>query len=265
MTAAMLTHTGVIMRRNLLANVRLRDVLVLSTIQPIVFMLMFLYVFGGAIQAALPAAARGEYIYWLVPGILAQSAVFGSAPTAYGLNSDRINGMLDRFRALPMARPSVLAGRTLADLVRNTFVLVLQLGTGIVLGFRWQHGFGGLLAAVGIALLFGYACSWVMACVGLLITHVEAIQAAIYLVVFPLTLTSSVFLPTGTMPGWLRAFAEHQPITAVADALRGLTLGPAALPAGHTVAGASVLALTWTAGLMAVFVPIAVIAYRRVV
>jgi ABC transporter DrrB family efflux protein len=263
MTAVAFTHTGVIIRRNLLANVRLRDVLVLSTIQPIVFMLMFLYVFGGAIQATLPAAARGEYIYWLVPGILAQSAVFGSAPTAYGLNSDRTNGMLDRFRSLPMTRSSVLAGRTLADLVRNSIILVLQLGTGIALGFRWHQGLGGLLAAIGVALLFGYSCSWAMACVGLLITHVEAIQAAIYLVVFPLTLTSSVFLPTGTMPGWLRAFAEHQPITAVADALRGLTLCPAAPPAGHTVAGEVLLALAWIAGMLAVFVPLAVIAYRR--
>jgi ABC transporter DrrB family efflux protein len=215
-----ITHTGVITRRNLLANVRLRDVLILSTIQPVVFMLMFLYVFGGAIQAALPAAAKGEYIYWLVPGILAQSAVFGSAPTAYGLNSDRTRGMLDRFRSLPMARSSVLTGRTLADLVRNAAILGLQLGVGIVLGFRWHHGTAGLLAALSIALAFGYACSWVMAYLGLVIRHVEAIQAAIYLAVFPLTLTSSVFLPTNTMPGWLQAFAEHQPITSVANALR---------------------------------------------
>jgi ABC transporter DrrB family efflux protein len=264
MTSMILTHTGVITRRNLLANVRLRDVLILSTIQPVVFMLMFLYVFGGAIRAALPAAAHGEYLYWLVPGILAQSAVFGSAPTAYGLNSDRTSGMLDRFRSLPMARSSVLAGRTLADLLRNAVILGLQLLVGMVLGFRWQNGSVGLLAAVGVALAFGYACSWVMAYLGLVIRHVEAIQAAIYLVVFPLTLTSSVFLPTRTMPGWLQAFAEHQPITIVANALRGLILGPAALPAGHTVGGAVLLALTWTAATMAVFVPFAAGAYRRI-
>ncbi|MER6591379.1 ABC transporter permease [Micromonospora purpureochromogenes] len=256
-------HTGVITRRNLLANVRLPDVLILSTVQPVVFMLMFLYVFGGAIQAALPAAAQGEYVYWLIPGILAQSAVFGSAPTAYGLNNDRTKGILDRFRSLPMARSAVLTGRTLSDLIRNTVILGLQLAVGVALGFRWQNGAGGMLAAIAVALAFGYACSWLMAYLGLTIRNSEAIQAAIYLVVFPMTLTSSVFLPTQTMPGWLQAFAEHQPITIVANALRGLTLGQAALPAGHTVVGETLLAVVWTFGVLAVFAPLAVRAYRR--
>jgi ABC transporter DrrB family efflux protein len=258
-----LIHTGVITRRNLLANVRLPDVLILSTVQPVVFMLMFLYVFGGAIQTALPAAAKGEYVYWLIPGILAQSAVFGSAPTAYGLNNDRTKGVLDRFRSLPMARSAVLTGRTMSDLIRNTFILGLQLAVGVALGFRWQNGVGGMLAAIGVALAFGYACSWLMAFLGLTIANSEAIQAAIYLVVFPFTLTSSVFLPTQTMPGWLQAFAEHQPITIIANALRGLTLGEGALPAGHTVAGETLLALAWTVGILAIFVPLAVRAYRR--
>jgi len=258
-----ITHTGVITRRNLLANVRLPDVLILSTIQPVVFMLMFLYVFGGAIQAALPAAAQGQYVYWLIPGILAQSAVFGSAPTAYGLNTDTTTGVLDRFRSLPMARSAVLAGRTLADLTRNTFILGLQLAAGILLGFRWQNGIPGLLAALAIALAFGYACSWLMAYIGLTIRNSEAIQAAIYLVVFPITLTSSVFLPTQTMPGWLQAFAQHQPITIIANALRGLTLGQEALPTGHTVTGETLLALTWTAGVLLVCVPLAIRAYGR--
>jgi ABC transporter DrrB family efflux protein len=256
-------HTGVITRRNLLANIRLPDVLILSTVQPVVFMLMFLYVFGGAIQAALPAVARGQYVYWLIPGILAQSAVFGSAPTAYGLNNDRTNGVLDRFRSLPMTRSAVLAGRTLADLLRNTFILGLQLAVGIALGFRWQNGLGGMLAAVGIALAFGFACSWLMAYLGLVIRNTEAIQAAIYMVVFPMTLTSSVFLPTQTMPGWLQAFAAHQPITVIANALRGLTLGPGALPAGRTVAGEAILALAWTVGILTLFAPLAVRACRR--
>ncbi len=258
-----LTHTGVITRRNLLANIRLPDVLILSTIQPVVFMLMFLYVFGGAIQAALPAAAKGEYVYWLIPGILAQSAVFGSAPTAYGLNNDITKGVLDRFRSLPMARSAVLAGRTLSDLVRSTFILSLQLAVGILLGFRWQNGLTGLLAAMAVALAFGYACSWLMAYIGLVVRNSEAIQAAIYLVVFPMTLTSSVFLPTQTMPGWLQAFAEHQPITIIANALRALTLGQGTLPAGHTVIGETLLALAWTAGILAIFATLAIRAYRR--
>jgi ABC transporter DrrB family efflux protein len=258
-----LVHTAVITRRNLLVNVRLPDVLILSTVQPVVFMVMFLYVFGGAIQAALPPAARGQYILWLIPGILAQSAVFGSAPTAYGLNNDHTQGILDRFRSLPMARSAVLIGRTMADLIRNTVILCLQLTVGVLLGFRWHNGLGGTAAAIGIALAFGYACSWLMACLGLALHNSEAIQAAIYLVVFPITLTSSVFLPTQTMPGWLQAFAEHQPITIVANSLRGLTLGQAALPAGHTATGETLLALAWTAGLLAVCAPLAIRAYRR--
>jgi ABC transporter DrrB family efflux protein len=258
-----IAHSNVITRRNLLANVRLPDVLILSTIQPVVFMLMFLYVFGGAIQAALPPAAHGQYVYWLVPGILAQSAVFGSAPTAYGLNNDSTKGILDRFRSLPMARSAVLTGRTLSDLIRNTFILGLQLAVGIALGFRWQNGIAGMLAAIGIALGFGFAFSWLMAYLGLTIRNPEAIQAAIYMVVFPITLTSSVFLPTQTMPAWLQAFAEHQPITVIANAMRGLTLGEGALPAGRTVASETTLALAWTIGILAISAVLAVRAYRR--
>lgn len=162
-----------------------------------------------------------------------------------------------------MARSAVLAGRTLSDLVRSTFILGLQLAVGILLGFRWQNGVGGMVAAMAVALAFGYACSWLMAFIGLTIRNSEAIQAAIYMVVFPMTLTSSVFLPTQTMPGWLQAFAEHQPITIIANALRGLTLGHGALPAGHTVTGETLLALAWTAAILAVSAPLAVRAYRR--
>jgi ABC transporter DrrB family efflux protein len=252
----------VLVRRNLLANIRLPDVLILSTLQPVVFVLMFLYVFGGAIQAALPPAAHGRYVYWLIPGILAQSAVFGAAPTAFGLNTDRTSGILDRLRALPTARGTVLFGRTIADLARNTVIIVLQLAVGILLGFRW-HTAVGLLAALAVTLAFGYACSWVMAYVGLAIASSEAIQAAVYIVVFPLTMTSSVFLPTQTMPGWLQAFAQHQPITAVANAVRALMLGPGALPYGHTLGGEVFTALAWSAVVLAVFAPLTVRAYAR--
>jgi ABC transporter DrrB family efflux protein len=263
--SAAATHIAVITKRNLLANVRLPDVLVLSTVQPVIFMLMFLYVFGGAIEHALPPAAHGEYINWLIPGIITQSAVFGAVPTAFGLNNDRAGGAIDRFRSLPIARSAVLAGRTTADLARNAFILTLQLGVGILLGFRWQTTIWGMLAALGVALAFGYTCSWIMATIGLAIHHAEAIQAAVYLTVFPLTLTSSVFLPTGTMPGWLAAFADHQPITAVSDTLRGLTLGPAALPPGHTLTGELLITAAWTIGILLVFAPLAVRTYRRTV
>lgn len=259
------THIAVLTRRNLLKNLRLPDVLILSTVQPVTFMLMFLFVFGGAIEYALPPAAQGEYINWLIPGVIAQSAVFGSVPTAFGLNNDRTNGVIDRFRSLPMARSAVLAGRTIADIARNAFILTLQLGVGIALGFRWQTSTWGMLAALGVALAFGYACSWIMATIGLAIRNAEAIQAAVYMVVFPLTLTSSVFLPTSTMPDWLAAFADHQPITTVANTLRALTLGQQALPAGHTVAGELLTTAAWTLGILAVFAPLAVRTYRRAV
>ena len=258
-------HIGVITKRNLLANLRLPDVLVLSTVQPVTFMLMFLYVFGGAIEYALPPAAQGEYINWLLPGIIAQSAVFGSVPTAFGLNNDRASGVIDRFRSLPMARSAVLAGRTIADLLRNAFILTLQLSVGIALGFRWQTSLFGMLAALAVALAFGYACSWIMAAIGLAIRNAEAIQAAVYMVVFPLTLTSSVFLPTSTMPGWLAAFADRQPITIVSNTLRGLTLGEDALPAGHTITGELLTTAAWTLGILAIFAPLAVRTYRRAV
>jgi ABC transporter DrrB family efflux protein len=260
-----LTHTAVIARRNLLATIRLRDVLLLSAIQPIIFMVMFLYVFGGAIQAALPPAADASYVNWLVPGILAQFAVFGSTATAYGLHNDRASGVIDRYRSLPTARSAVLAGRTMADLIRSTAILALQLGVGFVLGFRLQTGIPNLAAALGLALAFGYACSWIMAMVGLAVRNTEAIQAAVYSIVFPATLVSSVFLPTQTMPGWLQGFADHQPITVVANALRGLLLGPTALQPGQTVVGQALLALVWTAGILTVFAPLAVRAYKRTI
>jgi ABC-type polysaccharide/polyol phosphate export permease len=177
-------------------------------------------------MSTLKLTSGGDYVYWLIPGILAQSAVFGSAPTAYGLNNDITKSVLDR--SLHMARSAVLAGRTLPDLVRSTFILSLQLAVGILLGFRCHNGITGLLAAMAVALAFGYACSWLMAYIGLIIRNSEAIQAAIYMVAIPMT---------QTMPGWVQALAEHQPITIIANALRGLTLGQEALPTGHTIAG----------------------------
>lgn len=261
--AGAFAQLSAITRRNLLANVRYPDLLLFTTLQPIVFMLMFLYVFGGAIEQTLPPAAAGEYINWLVPGILAQSAVFGAAQTAFALNTDRDKGILDRFRSLPMARSAVLAGRTLSDLTRNTFILLLQLTVGIVLGFRWQTDPLRLVAALALVLAFGYACSWVMANLGLRVKSGEAIQAAVYMLVFPLTLTSSVFLPTQTMPGWLQVFADHQPITAITNALRGLILGHGALEPGQTVTGVVAIAAAWIAAILLVFAPLAVRAYRR--
>jgi ABC transporter DrrB family efflux protein len=263
--ARAVSDIAVITRRNLLFTVRLPQVLVLTSIMPVIFILMFTYVFGGAIEGTLPPAAAGKYVNWLIPGLLAQFALFGGSATASGLAEDLAKGAIDRFRSLPMAGAAVLAGRTLSDLVRLALTLTLMLAVGSGIGFRPQTGLGSLLGALAVGLLFGYAWSWVMALLGLAVRSAEAVQAATYLVVFPLAFTSSVFVPTQTMPGWLQPFAANQPVTVATNALRGLVLGPGALPPGRTVAGQVALALLWAAAITALFVPLAVRAYRRTV
>ena len=257
--------TAVITRRNLLRNIRLPQLLLFATVQPVMFLLLFNYVFGGAIGGEIPAAAGGKYINWLVPGLLIQVAAFGAGQTAIGLTEDLAKGVIDRFRSLPMARSAVLAGRTLSDLIRNGFVITLMLAVGFLIGFRWQTSIFGLLAGMLVAMAFAYALSWVMASIGLAVKNPEAVQSAVFLPVFPLVFASSVFVPTQTMPAWLRAFAENQPITVTVNALRGLILGQGALEPGKTVIGEVGLALIWSAGILVVFAPLAVRLYRRVV
>lgn len=254
---------AVLTRRNLLHVVRLPGVLLLSSIMPVVFIVMFTYVFGGAVGQVLPPAAAGRYVNWLVPGLLAQFALFGGAATAAGLADDLSRGSIDRFRSLPMSRVAVLAGRTLSDLVRSALTLLLMTVVGWAIGFRWQTDLIGLVAGIGVAAVFGYAWSWAMAVVGLLVRTAEAVQAAVYIVVFPLGFTSAVFVPAQTMPAWLQSFAAHQPVTVTANAVRGLILGPGALPAGQTVTGQVGLSLLWATAITVLCVPVAVHAYRR--
>src|SRR6266536_3399331 len=256
---------AVIARRDLVRSLRLPDVLVTSSVMPVIFILMFTYVFGGAIQGALPPAAAGRYVNWLIPGLLAQFALFGSQGAAFRMAEDLAKGVIDRFRSLPMARSAVPTGRTLADLVGTTRTMVLLLAVGLAIGFRWQTSPWRLLAGVAIALGFGYAWSWAMAALGLVVRTPEAVQAASFMGAFPLAFTSSVFVPTQTLPGWLQAFAAHQPVTVTTNALRGLMLGQGALPPGQTVSGQVALALAWSAAITAVFAPLAVRLYRRTV
>jgi ABC transporter DrrB family efflux protein len=264
-----LTDTAVITRRNLTRIIRLPQLLFFATIQPLMFLVLFTYVFGGAITQALPPAANelidGEFIIYLLPGLMVQISVFGSGQTALGLTEDLQNGVIDRFRSLPMARSAVLAGRTLADLVRGTFVMALMLVIAFLLGFRYQTSFLSFLGGFAIIMGFTYALTWVMATIGLLVRNPEATQTAVFLPVFPFVFASAVFVPVQTMPDWLQVFAEHQPVSAVAQATRGLMVGEAALQPGQTVAGQVVLALLWTAAILAVFAPLAVSVYRRVV
>ena len=259
------SDVAVITRRNLLHTVRLPEVLLLSSIMPVIFIVMFTYVFGGAVQGALPAAAAGRYVNWLVPGLLAQFALFGGAATASGLAEDLARGVIDRFRSLPMDRSAVLAGRTLSDLARSALTLALMLTVGLAIGFRWQTSFPGVLGALGVGLVFGYAWSWVMAVVGLVVRTAEAVQAAVFMGVFPLAFTSSVFVPTQTMPAWLEPFAANQPVTVATNALRGLVLGQGALQPGQTIGRQVALALIWSGAILAVFAPLAVGIYRRTV
>jgi ABC transporter DrrB family efflux protein len=260
----MLKDTWVITKRNLLRNVRLPQLLLFATIQPVMFLLLFNYVFGGALGSTLPPAAGGEYINWIVPGLLIQVATFGSGQTAVGLTEDLSKGVIDRFRSLPMARSAVLAGRTFSDVIRNGFVIGLMLVVGFLIGFRWQTDIFGMLGGLALALFFAYSLSWVMASIGLAVKSPEAAQSAAFLPVFPLVFASSVFVPTETMPDWLRVFADHQPITVTANALRGLILGPGALPPGQTVSGQVLAALAWSLAVLVIFAPLAVRQYRRI-
>ena len=257
--------TVVIVRRNLRRVVRMPQLLLFATVQPVMFLILFNYVFGGAVGRSIPAAAGGEYLNWLLPGVLLQMAAFGSTQTAMGLIEDLNNGVIDRFRSLPMARSAVLAGRTVADLVRNVFVLALVLGLGYVLGFRPQTSSVPMAGGLLVAMIFGFALSWVMACIGLSVKNSEAAQPAAMIPIFPLVFASSVFVPTGTLPDWLRVFADHQPVTRTANAVRGLMLGDGALAAGRTVAGEVAGALLWAIAIIIVAAPLAVRLYRRAV
>jgi ABC transporter DrrB family efflux protein len=240
----------VMARRNLLRFLRVPSLVVFSVVSPIMFVLLFAYVFGGAIST--PGV---RYVDYLMAGILVQTAVFGSTETGVGLADDLLRGMIDRFRTLPMSRSAVLAGRTLADTFRHGFMALMITGVGLVIGFR-AHG-GMLRAALALLLVlsFGLALSWVSAAIGLAVRDVEATQMAGVMWTFPLTFTSSAFVPVDSMPGWLQAWADVNPITITIDAVRALLLGR---PAGAGV----VHALLWTAVILAVFVPLAVRRYR---
>ncbi len=246
------SDTLVMTRRNLLRFVRLPQLLVVSTIQPVMFVLLFNYVFGGAIDVG-----KVKFIDFLLPGILVQTAVFGSIQTSVGLSDDLSRGMIDRFRSLPMARSAVLSGRILADTVRNTFVVLLMLGVGSAIGFRFQDGIPNAIAALALVVLFGMVFSWVSAFFGLLVRDVEAAQVTGFIWVFPLTFVSSVFVPVEAMPGWLEVYAEISPVTVTVDTLRGLALGgPVATNLWKSFA--------WMGAILAIFVPLAVKRYQSV-
>ena len=238
--------------RNLRTLFRTPQALIFATIQPVIFVLLFRYAFGGAIR--VPGT---DYVDYLMPGIFAQSVAFGAVGTAVGLSADLRSGILVRFRTLPMARIAVLGGRTLADLARNLLVVAVMIGVGFAAGFRGASGPGGLMAALALVVLFAYALSWLFVAVGLRVSDPEAAQGAGVPVVFLLVFTSSAFVPTSSMPGAVRAFADVNPVSLAVNAARALTVGH-----GHAL-GPALGGLAWLGGLLLVFVPLAVRSFRR--
>jgi ABC transporter DrrB family efflux protein len=241
----------VLTKRQLLQIPRIPEELIFATIQPIMFVLLFRYVFGGAIKVS-----GTSYVNYLMSGIFTQTVIFGSTTTGVGLANDLQRGLIDRFRSLPMAKSAVLTGRTISDLVRNTFVVFIMWVVGLLVGFRPEGNALSWLAAVGLLLLTSFAFSWISATIGLAVSSVEAAQSAGFIWLFPLTFASSAFVPTQNMPAWLRAFADHQPVSLVVNAVRGLLLNQ---PDAATIWKAT----AWCVGILVVFIPLAVRAYGR--
>jgi ABC-2 type transport system permease protein/oleandomycin transport system permease protein len=239
--------------RNLRRIPRNPDLLVGVTFQPIMFVVLFTYVFGGAINT--PGFA---YIDFFLPGIVIQMIAFTGYATALGISDDLRKGLIDRFRSLPMSRSAVLAGRTMSDVAMNVIALTTMLIVGFIVGFSFSAPAAHVVAGIGLALLFGYAMSWVYCFFGLIASSPESASAMITVVIFPLTFVSSAYVPTESMPTVLRAIANANPITTVVDALRALWIGT---PAGTDI----LFAVVWCVGIIAVFSVLATMRYRRTV
>src|SRR5246127_3577396 len=208
---AFVRDTLLITRRHLLRTWRTPQIMIFSAIMPVVFVLLFRYVFGGSIHVP----GYHEYVDYLIPGIVVQTVLFGGSSTAVGMAEDLASGLTDRFRSLPVHRGAILAARTLADLLRLTYTVALVIAIGVLVGFRFHAGVIRVSEGVGIALLFGYASSWLFALVALTVRHSETAQMGAFLVTFPLVFASSIFASPATMPTWLGDFANAQPVTKV--------------------------------------------------
>jgi ABC transporter DrrB family efflux protein len=246
------SDTLTITRRNLLVWMRVPAYLVFTVVQPVIFVLLFRYVFGGAI----PVHTVGGYVNYLIPGIIAQTAAFATFGTAIALAMELNKGVIDRLRSMPMARSAVLTGRLVADTGRMTVTILIIIGVGYAVGFRFDNGFVPAVAMVVLAIVFGVAICCISAFTGLAIGDEESVQAFGLIWLFPLTFLSSAFVPIATMPGWLQAFANNQPVTYVVNTMRALALGGPVWPSLWKSA-------LWLIGIFVVFIPLAVRAYRR--
>ena len=247
----LVTDTMVIAERNLVRLPRSPDLLLAFTVQPVMFVLLFVYVFGGAISTP-----GYDYVDFLIPGIIVQNIAFGGFVTALGLAEDLKKGLIDRFRSLPMARPAVMAGRVLADVVTNALSVTVLVITGLIIGFSFHASVPEVLLGFVLLLVFGYAFSWIFALLGLVVSSPEAANSLGFIAVFPLTFISSAFVPVESMPGALQWFAEVNPFTIVVDAMRALWVD--GQPAGNSVWGA----FAWSIAILAIFAPLAVSRYR---
>jgi ABC transporter DrrB family efflux protein len=250
----MLAVTG----RNLTSIRRVPQLLVFTLIQPVIFVVLFRYVMGGSIS--VPGSS---YVNYLVPGIFIQTVTFGALQTAIGMAADLKSGLLERFRSLPMSRAAVLAGRTTADLFRNIVVVMLIAGVGFLVGFRVQTSAMEFIGALLLVVLFSYVLSWVFATVGLLVGDPESAQAAAFPVMAPFVFASSAFVAVQNMPDWLQGFAEHQPVSVLASAVRALSIGE--LPGAESTSYYVTAALLWCAGILLVMMPLAIWRYRKTV
>jgi ABC transporter DrrB family efflux protein len=247
------TDTLTITRRNLLVWMRVPAYIMFTVIQPVMFVLLFRYVFGGAI--AVPGV-KGGYVNFLLPGIIGQTAAFATFGTAIALAQELQKGVIDRLKSMPMARSAVLAGRLVADTIRMFITIVIVVGVGYAVGFRFENGAGLAIAMIVLATVFGLAICCISAYTGLAIGDEESVQAFGLVWLFPLTFLSSAFVPIPSMPGWLQAFANNQPVTYVINVMRSMALGgPIAADLWKSIA--------WLAGIFIVFAPLAVRAYKR--
>ena len=252
-----LRHALVLAKRNLIKTMRTPEQLIDVTAQPIIFLLLFVYVFGGAIGGGLGGGgSRHDYLQFLLPGLLAQGIAMGSVALGQNLNADIEKGVFDRFRSLPIARSAPLVGAVLADFFRYLLVCVIFVGFGYVMGFRIGTNPGALLAGIVLSIGFALCFCWVSVWIGMKARTPGAVQGIMFLLILPLSFGSNAYVPTDSMPGWLQAFVKVNPLSQLVGAVRGLMIdGPVAGHVGWTLA--------WMGGLLLVFVPLAMRAYRR--
>jgi ABC-2 type transport system permease protein len=256
-----LADGAVMTKRNLLKITRLPDLLVFSTVQPIMFVLLFAYIFGSAIQ--LPGMSYREF---LLPGIFVQTVIFGATITGSGLADDIKKGIIERFRSLPIGSSAVLIGRTTSDLLNNTLVVVIMALTGLLVGWRIRSSFLEALAGFGLLLAFAYAFSWIMATVGLSVKSVEVVNNASFIVIFPLTFIANTFVPTDNFPAVLKVFANWNPVSALTLAVRELfgNTNPAfPVPDTWPLQNPQLVSVSWIVVILVIFIPLAINRYKR--